>query len=159
VTSDLGTTTSTDAFAEFVRPHWTAMARLARRLCGADWEDVLQDALALAWRTRGRFDADRGAPRTWLLTLTADQARKNQRRAKPHVVLLDETAEPAAIRDIDVERAIDALSERQRIAVELFYFLDLPVADIATVMSCSVGTVKSTLSDARARLRDHLGGE
>ena len=82
VTSDLGTTTSTDAFAEFVRPHWAAMARLARRMCGPDWEDVLQDALALAWRTRERFDASRGAPRTWLLTLTADQARKN-RRAKP----------------------------------------------------------------------------
>jgi RNA polymerase sigma factor (sigma-70 family) len=163
VTSDLGTTDvangATDAFAEFVRPHWAAMARLARRLCGADWEDVLQDALTLAWRTRTHFDADRGTPRTWLLTLTADQARKNRRRANPHVVLVDETVEPAATHDLDVERAVEALSDRQRIAVELFYFLDLPVADIATVMSCSVGTVKSTLSDARARLRENLGGE
>jgi RNA polymerase sigma-70 factor (ECF subfamily) len=159
VTSDLGTTTSTDAFAEFVRPHWAAMARLARRMCGPDWEDVLQDALALAWRTRERFDAERGTPRAWLLTLTADQARKNLRRARPHVVLLDETSDVPPERDVDIERAIDALSDRQRIAVELFYFLDLPVAEIATVMACSVGTVKSTLSDARARLRDHLGGE
>jgi DNA-directed RNA polymerase specialized sigma24 family protein len=45
------------------------------------------------------------------------------------------------------------LSRRQRLAVELHYFLGLPVSECATVMSCSEGTVKSTLSDARARLR------
>jgi RNA polymerase sigma-70 factor (ECF subfamily) len=151
-------TGSGDAFAEFVRPHWAAMARLARRLCGAEWEDVLQDALALAWRKRTQFDADRGSPRTWLLTLTADQARKALRRNARSPVVIDQPARPDG-RDLDIERAIERLSERQRMAVELFYFLDLPVADIAVVMSCSPGTVKSTLSDARARLRDHLGGD
>jgi RNA polymerase sigma-70 factor (ECF subfamily) len=160
VTSDLGTAQSTtDAFAEFVRPHWDAMARLARRLCGSDWEDVLQDALALAWRTRARFDPERGTERTWLLTLTADQARKHRRRSRTHLELVDEPESSLPTRDLDIERAIAELSERQRLAVELFYFLDLSVRDIAAVLSCSEGTVKSTLSDARQRLRASLGGE
>ncbi len=160
MTSDLATArATTDAFAEFVRPHWDAMARLARRLCGSDWEDVLQDALALAWRTRAKFDPDRGSERTWLLTLTADQSRKHRRRDQPHLELVDEPESTVPARDLDIERAIAQLAERQRLAVELFYFLDLPVRDIAAVLSCSEGTVKSTLSDARKRLRAGLGGE
>lgn len=158
MSSGLGTVRSTDAFAAFVRPHWDGMARLAHRLCGQDWEDVLQDALALAWRTRDSYDASRGTARTWLLTLVADQARKSRRRRRAAVDLVDEPShEPD--RDLDIERAVRSLSDRQRVAVELFYFLDLPVAEIAIAMSCSTGTVKSTLSDARARLRELLGGD
>lgn len=56
-----------------------------------------------------------------------------------------------------MERAIRQLSPRQRLVVDLHYFLGLTVADAAGVMRCSEGTVKSTLADARKRLRDLLG--
>jgi RNA polymerase sigma-70 factor, ECF subfamily len=147
-----------DTFAAGVRPHWDAMTRLARRLAGSEWEDVLQDALALAWRRRDTFDASRGTLRTWLLTLVADQARKSRRRAARPVALLDVTAAPA-VPDPAVGDAIARLSPRQRLAVELHYFLDLTVDDAAAVMGCSPGTVKSTLSDARRRLRAALEGD
>jgi DNA-directed RNA polymerase specialized sigma24 family protein len=39
----------------------------------------------------------------------------------------------------------------------MYYHLGLPVADVAAVMACSPGTVKSTLADARLRLRRELG--
>ena len=42
--------------------------------------------------------------------------------------------------------------------MELYYFLGLPVAEAAAVMNCSEGTVKSTLADARAKLRPVLEG-
>lgn len=145
-------------FEAFVRPHWDAMARLARRLGGPDWEDVLQDALVLAWRKRDRYDAGRGTPSTWLLTLTADAARKHLRTDRPTLELVDSAA-PSAARDLDLDRAVARLSSRQRLAVELHYFLGRPVAEIAVIMNCSAGTVKSTLSDARARMRNYLGGD
>lgn len=56
----------------------------------------------------------------------------------------------------DVDRAVRALSGRQRLAVELYYFVGLPVKECAEAMNCSQGTVKSTLSDARARLAPML---
>ena len=74
---------------------------------------------------------------------------------------MDEGAAPAAHSEtaIDLSLVLRRLSERQRLAVSLFYYLDLGVAEIAQVMGCSIGTVKSTLSDARQRLRALLGEE
>jgi RNA polymerase sigma-70 factor (ECF subfamily) len=57
---------------------------------------------------------------------------------------------------LDVEFAVARLPPRQRLAVDCFYFAGLSVADTAAVMGCSEGTVKSTLSDARERLRPLL---
>ncbi|HYU03225.1 MAG TPA: sigma factor-like helix-turn-helix DNA-binding protein, partial [Jatrophihabitantaceae bacterium] len=54
---------------------------------------------------------------------------------------------------LDVERALVHLSTRQRQAVDCLYFVGLSVAETAAVMGCSDGTVKSTLADARAKLR------
>lgn len=147
-------------FATWVRPHWAAMSALARRLSGVpDWEDVLQESLSAAWRKRAQFDPHRGTPRNWLLAITADQARKNRRR--PRAVPLDgvenATAGSDAALNLDLERAIAALAPRQRLAVTLRYFLGLPVADVATVMGCAEGTAKSTLADARGRIRTLLG--
>lgn len=146
------------AFALFVEPHWAAMTRLARRLSGAEWEDVLQDALVLAWRKRDRFDPARGTAVAWLLTLTADAARKTHRRRRATVELVDGPANEPASR-VDLESALARLTRRQRLAIELHYFLGMKVDEMAQVMGCSSGTVKSTLSDARRRLRDELGGE
>jgi RNA polymerase sigma factor (sigma-70 family) len=53
----------------------------------------------------------------------------------------------------DLETAIGRLSGRQRLAVDCHYFVGLSVAETAAVMGCAEGTVKSTLNDARLRLR------
>ena len=148
-----------EAFAAWVRPHWTVMAHFATRLVGAvDSEDVLQDALAVAWRKRGRFDERRGPARSWLLALVADQARKAHRRTarRPRLVESSDPGGPSAEQRVDIERAVARLSPRQRIAVYLYYYLDLPVAEVAAVMGCAEGTAKSTLADARGRLHDYL---
>ncbi|MFC6161862.1 RNA polymerase sigma factor [Kribbella jiaozuonensis] len=151
-------------FAAWVRPHLPAMARLAARLAvGADRDDIVQEALARAWSKRSQYDASRGTPSAWLLAITADQARKAVRRMRtgPQLSLIDTPdAAPVSRPDVDarmdVEEAITSLSERQRLAVDCFYFADLSIADTAAVMGCSEGTVKSTLSDARSRLRTLL---
>lgn len=152
---------SRDGFAAWVAPHWQSMSRLAFRLAGpSEWEDVLQESLSIAWRKRTRFDPERGTARNWLLALTADQSRKARRRRRvvaiPARYDTAESRSPDVDRDVDIGRSIGRLSSRQRLVVELYYFLDLSVPDVAAIMSCSPGTVKSTLSDARARLRRDL---
>jgi RNA polymerase sigma-70 factor, ECF subfamily len=150
-----------DAFAGFVRPHWDVMAALARRLAPRDEaEDALQEALAAAWRKRAQFDAERGTARNWLLAIVADQAHKRRRGLRPTTELVDVAADgPDRDVDVDLRRALLALTPRQRTAIALHYYLGLPVADVAAVLACSAGTVKSTLSDARQRLRTLLGGD
>lgn len=153
-------------FVAWVRPHLAAMARLAGRLAvGADRDDIVQEALARAWAKRSQYDASRGTPSAWLLAITADQARKAVRRLRPGgMFLVDSSGEldagPVSRPDLDarmdVDHAIMSLSARQRLAVDCFYFADLSIADTAAVMGCSEGTVKSTLSDARSRLRTLL---
>jgi RNA polymerase sigma factor (sigma-70 family) len=54
------------------------------------------------------------------------------------------------------ESALTFLAQRQRVAVVLRYYADLPLAEIAEAMGCSVGTVKSTLHAALGRLRVDL---
>jgi len=147
-------------FVEWVRPHLPAMARLAARLAvGADRDDIVQDALARAWTKRSQYDATRGAPSAWLLAITADQARKAARRLRPARELDDHdvpVSRPDLDARMDVDHALTSLSARQRLAVDCYYFADLSIADTAAVMGCSEGTVKSTLSDARSRLRTLL---
>ncbi|MFC9690462.1 RNA polymerase sigma factor [Kribbella sp. NPDC056951] len=147
-------------FVAWVRPHVGAMARLAGRLgVGADRDDIVQEALARAWVKRGQYDGSRGTASAWLLAITADQARKAARRVRPAGVLEEQDVpgvRPDVEGRIDVGQALGELPPRQRLAVDCFYFADLSVADTAAVMGCSEGTVKSTLSDARARLRTLL---
>jgi RNA polymerase sigma-70 factor (ECF subfamily) len=147
-----------EPFATWVRPHLQAMANLAARLAGpTERDDVVQESLARAWRRFSTYAPERGAPRPWLLAIVADQARRSRTRRRSSALLPG--TEPATGADVDLERAIAALPPRQRLAVDLYYFVDLPVAEVAAVMGCSEGTVKSTLADARARLRDLVGGD
>jgi RNA polymerase sigma-70 factor (ECF subfamily) len=142
------------------------MTRLARRLAPhADPDDVVQDALTRAWSKRAQFDADRGTATTWLLAIVADQARASRRSRIRRIRVVDDTAElpdaptqDTAV-DVDLERAIRQLGERQQLAVHLHYFVGLTVDETAAVMACSAGTVKSTLFDARTRLRALLGDD
>ena len=122
------------------------------------WEDVLQEALAAAWRKRGQFDSRRGSLRVWLLAIVADQAHKQRRRTRPALELADAPAPRAdPDTDVDLHAALARLSDRQRTTLTLYYYVGLPVAEVAEVLGCRPGTVKSTLADARRRLRDLLG--
>lgn len=145
-------------FASFADPHRPEMLRLARRLSGAEADDVVQDALVRAWRKRHLYDEARGTPRSWLLAIVAEESRRTRRRRRATTQLVDRAvADPSREADLDLERAIRRLAPRQRLAVELHYFIGLPVNETAAVMACAEGTVKSTLSDARRALREHLG--
>lgn len=151
---------SSAAFAEWVSPHVGVMASLAaRQASDGERDDVVQEALLRAWNKRFQYDSMRGSLRTWLLAITADQARRSRRRERPTSVLADLTLPSRSLEErLDMEGAVSHLSPRQRQAVNCFYFVDLSIMETAAVMRCSPGTVKSTLADARHRLKELLDG-
>ena len=125
-----------------------------------DADDLVQDALARAWAKRHQFDPDRGSLRSWLLAIVADQARSRWRRPRavwdaldPETLSTPATGEAGA----DLQRAVAGLPPRQRAAVILHHYVDLPVAEVAQLLGCSAGTVKSNLHDARKALASTLG--
>ncbi len=149
-----------DDFALWVSPHLAAMGNLASRLAGAaSRDDVVQEALTRAWRKWHLYNAGRGTPRSWLLAIVADRARRVRHRRRPNDEL-DESNAPAtqAVDEsrVDLERAVASLPPRMKLTVDCVYFVGLTMAETAIVMNVSEGTVKSTLADARTRLRSQL---
>lgn len=154
-------------FDAWVRPHWRSMALLATRLAGPTADDVLAEALLAAWHKRSQFDSGRGAARSWLLAIVADRAYKAHRSTLSRPRTTELSAIAGSDRDVrhdrsdvaskvDLDRAVAMLTDRQQLAITLFYAIGLPIAEVAAAMDCADGTARSTLRDARARLRSLL---
>lgn len=149
-----------DEFATFVAARSPSLLRYAYLLTGnhAEAEDLLQSTLVkvyLAWNRisdRGSLD---GYVRTALTRNHVSWWRKVGRREFATEVIPDRAV--SGRYDIDERDAmwslLQTLGPRQRAVVVLRYYEDLPEAQIAEVLGCSVGTVKSQLSRALANLR------
>lgn len=149
------------AFREFVRARGPALYRMAFVLTGnrADAEDLVQAALAktyLAWHKI----KDRAALDTYVRRAIANTHISWWRHRKLDEYPTDElpdraVADHAGDSDLAevVRRALDRLPQRMRAAVMLRYFEDMTEPEIAAVLGVSLGTVKSTVSRAVARLR------
>lgn len=147
-------------FDGHVRAHLGVMRRVAAVTApGLDPDDVVQEALLRAWRKLAAYRAERGEFRGWLLAVTADRARRMAKRTRPRALIrdFDLTASAHEADSLWLREAVLALSPRQREAILLFYYAGLPVREVAAAMRCAEGTVKSTLSDARAHLQRALG--
>ena len=135
----------------------------------ADSDDVVQVASERAWRAIATVDARRSF-RPWFLRIVANTAR-NQRRsgwrrqaaelrlaAQPTVLA---TADPESSSVSDAERevviaAMNGLDSDDRLVIALRHFEQLSDKEMAVVMACPEGTVKSRLSRAMSRLRSEL---
>lgn len=148
-------------FETLVMPYIVLLRRFAR-IHGADSEveDVVQETLSRAWLKWDTYDPKRGSVKYWLLAIASDQMRQLTRRRR-RFRLGDETNTPAQYlhreSDLDLRRAVNKLPRRQRQAIILHYYVDLPIAEVAELLECSPGTIKSNLSDARTRLSKMLG--
>ena len=146
----------------------------------ADAADLTQDVFVRAWKALPRLDAPE-AFTSWLYRIATNLSRNwirdNTRVRKESLdqpmggdedegstrEIADFSGNPAdvvqtqAVQDV-VRSAIEGLSEDHRTVVTLHHLDGMPVEDIAKVMHCSVGTVKSRLSRARDHLKRKLAG-
>lgn len=148
-----------DEFVEFVRASSAPLRRTAFLMCG-DWhqaEDLVQSTLAKlfrAWpRVRG-MDQREAYARQVLMRTAIDESRRFWHRERPSDVLPDRSG-PAVDPDlsIDLRRALAALPVRQRATLVLRHWEDLPVPEVARLLRCTEGTVKSQSAKALATLR------
>lgn len=144
------------------------VTRVARRFAPlGDAEDVTQEACLAAWRYRHRFDPEQGSFQTWILKILLNESYKTVARSRRNGLLLGRLTDRSHLAtessprgwDRQVETLIARLPRRQREVIGLYYFVDLPVQQVADLLGVSSGTVKSTLADARRSIQFHLAGE
>ena len=157
-----------DALEQLFRDRWVEMVRLARLLTGstAGAEDLVQDAfvrLYVRWGGLRRIDRPGAYLRTAVLNGCRSQLRhrrvSDRHEARRTVLAPTATPESEALASAEHDRMVGALrslSGRQREALVLRYYLDLPEAEIAATMGVSPGSVKTHLHRGLAALAQLL---
>ena len=152
-----------EAFGELVQRHRDRLWAVALRTLGNpdDAADAIQDALINAFRRARTFRGD-SAVSTWLhrIVVNACLDRIRHAAARPAVAWSDDLDPPTAGPDLashaavrlDVEAALATLPDEQRVALVLVDMEGYPVAEVAQLLGCPVGTVKSRCARGRARL-------
>jgi RNA polymerase sigma-70 factor (ECF subfamily) len=170
-----------DAFGVLFRRHRDRLWAVALRTMGNpdDAADGLQDGMIAAFRRAGSFRGD-AAVTTWLHRVVVNACLDRLRAAKvrradalpddleergdrrPVTTPDRSTIDPADHAVADERRrlvlaALDELPAEQRAALVLVDMEGYPVAEVAEMLGCAVGTVKSRCSRGRARLAERLG--
>ena len=128
--------------------------------------DVLQEVWIKAFRGIRKLK-DPGALRSWLYSIThgiaVDRIRGNYAREQAEKVEfeeLDEAAEPSFAEEdaAAIHLALSQIGPKHREVLVLHFLEDLSLAEIATVVGCSEGTVKSRIHYAKRAMKEILSG-
>lgn len=146
-------------FRDFVQARWGSFVRYGYLLTGdpAAAEDLVQIALERTWHRFAKLDRPDLYVRTVMARETVSGHRRRGRR--PREVPLEALGEGPGVREVDgtgrdlLWAELGRLPDRMRAIVVLRIWEDLSEQDVAAVLGCSKGSVKSQLSRAMARLR------
>jgi RNA polymerase sigma-70 factor (sigma-E family) len=152
-------------FDEFVAARWSALLHLARLLTGGDRhraEDLVQESLVKLWFVWPKVAEE--APEAYVRTVMARAAARSARRRWWGERPVEQLPETAAGGDVSaavaersrLEAALGRLSAKQRAAVVLRYYQDLPERQVAEALGCPLGTARSHTARGVARLRQLL---
>jgi RNA polymerase sigma-70 factor (ECF subfamily) len=156
-----------EEFGEFVAARGRALCRTAYLLTG-DWqagEDLVQEALTRTYLRRRRLRSAEGLEpyaRKVLVSLFLSSRRRLWRREVPFASVPDGSSNDqlgAAEDRHGLWPALLELSAQQRAVLVLRYFEDLTEADIAAVLGCSPGAVKTHAARGLTRLRKSISLE
>jgi RNA polymerase sigma-70 factor (ECF subfamily) len=131
-------------------------------------EDAVQEAFAAIWRSAGSYDRTRGQGGAWLYTIArnaiVDAARRRpEAPAEAHEEASSEVGPPDRAEHAwlswRVHRALEELSENERVVIELAYWRGLSQSEIAAALNIPLGTVKTRTRNALGRLAALLEDE
>lgn len=129
--------------------------------------DILNETFLEVWKSAGKFQG-RSAPATWVFGIAYHKTMDHFRKKKPvpldgleQLELIDDTADQvaaiAALEEGDHLRSCLAkLKPSFRAVIELSFFEDMPYREIAEIVSCPEGTVKTRVYHAKQALRHCL---
>lgn len=153
--------------------HATLVYNLCRRSVGdAHAADVSQEVWVAAWRSRRRYQAERGSLAGWLVGIarfkSLDHLRRSGRLSRADAALdgLD-GPEPAPSSSVEIDAlaerlligaALEQLEARPRSVLELAFYSELTHQEIASRTGLPLGTVKSDIRRGLDKLRRHLEG-
>jgi RNA polymerase sigma-70 factor (ECF subfamily) len=125
-------------------------------------QDAVQEASLTAWRKLSEM-RDRGRVRPWFLGIVVNECRNSRRlkwAAGVNLGLPEEltvvSAEDKVLHGADLRRAIGQLGKEDRLVVVLYFYVDLPLEEVAVVVGSSVGAARARLYRAVKRLRPDL---
>jgi RNA polymerase sigma-70 factor (sigma-E family) len=155
---------SEEEYVDYVTARIPALRRLAYLLAGDEHraDDLVQQTITtlyVKWRRAQAADHLDAYVRTMLVRTFVDE----RRLAWARVRLFRETPEPPPSQDDGIEErqvvraALSRVPRRQQAVLVLRFFYDLPVDEVAGMLGCSAGTVKSQTARGLATLRRLLG--
>ena len=132
-------------------------------------QDAAQETFLRVWRALGRFDPGSASLSTWIYAIARNRCLSVLGRTRLETDSLDEpgvgeraleVAAPGAPVDGDsgalLRRMVDALPEAQRCALQLYYYEDRAVDEVAAMLGLPRNTVKTHLHRARANLLERM---
>jgi RNA polymerase sigma factor (sigma-70 family) len=155
--------TGDEEFHELFFGHADRVTRLAALLGAEDPEDVAAESFCRLYAARSRLRGQETDVVAYLNRIVVNDVRDRARRrltAKEKSHLLADAAAPSTAgadgSRVAVITALRSLPERQREALVLRFWLDLPLAEVADAMGVRTGTAKSLVSRGLATLEKHL---
>jgi RNA polymerase sigma-70 factor, ECF subfamily len=148
------------AFTSLLRPLLEPAYRLAvamlqdRQLA----EDAVQEAAVKAWRKIHQL-REGTEMRPWFLGIVANECRTTRRGRWWGVLKIDaertstKSPDDAAVQGVDLRNALKRLRPDQRLVVVLYFYLDLPLEEIATIAGASLAAVRGRLYRGIRELR------
>lgn len=158
----MASVTDTDALEAFVLERGPALQRFAFLLTagrGPEAEDLVQTVLArMLQRDLGPVEDLTAYARRALVNehTSAGRRESTRRRALPRLAAEDRGTDADPADRFAVLAALRTLGDRERAAVVLRYYADLPDEEIADELGCARATVRSLVHRALPRLREHL---
>jgi RNA polymerase sigma-70 factor (ECF subfamily) len=162
-----------DAFGSIFERHYEAVhAFIARRLGASAADELASDVFVVAFERRSRFAAPAPSARPWLYGIAVNVARRHARRYRTARIAAERSMDPIPTHDVvgeEIERddeqrflkqavpaAISQLAARDRDALLLHCWEELPYEEVAEALGIPIGTVRSRINRARYQLRGIL---